>query len=255
MVAAQHIAAENRFGPIQTSVPVGAPTKTAAANTLRTTTTLASQSEASSKFLADKASNGTTTQLSSKHPLGLSSNSAYQPKHHFPSVNVSYTHRYLRPHDSTIRCASTSTNIISNVTPKSSKPMNVFHCLKFIYVTEGVFGLWKGLGPNLMGVAPSRAIYFWAYSTAKKNINGALPRKNRDTPFVHVVSAMCAGFSASSTTNPIWLVKTRLQLDRVAGKKRMTIRKSIRNIYREGVSLSCIHQYERILMMIVAHKP
>ena len=118
--------------------------------------------------------------------------------------------------------------------------MNVFQCLKFIYVTEGVFGLWKGIGPNLMGVAPSRAIYFWAYSTAKKNINSALPRKNRDTPFVHVVSAMSAGFSASTTTNPVWLIKTRLQLDRDSGKHRLTIRKTIRNIYNEGVSIKPI---------------
>jgi solute carrier family 25 protein 33/36 len=60
---------------------------------------------------------------------------------------------------------------------------------------EGVRGLFKGLGPNLVGVAPSRAIYFWAYSTAKKNVNASLPKRNRDTPFVHVISASIAGAS------------------------------------------------------------
>ena len=114
--------------------------------------------------------------------------------------------------------------------------MNVFQCLRFIYLTEGVFGLWKGLGPNLMGVAPSRAIYFWAYSTSKKNINAMLPRKNRDTPFVHVISAMSAGFSASTTTNPIWLIKTRLQLCRATSKNRLTVKKTIIDIYKEAVS-------------------
>ena len=44
-----------------------------------------------------------------------------------------------------------------------------------------------------MGVFPSRAIYFWAYSTAKKNVNMSLPKPNRDTPFVHVTSAAIAG--------------------------------------------------------------
>ena len=63
------------------------------------------------------------------------------------------------------------------------------------FVNEGVAGLFKGLGPNLMGVFPSRAIYFWAYSTAKRNVNGALPKANRDTPFVHVTSAAMAGNS------------------------------------------------------------
>ena len=64
---------------------------------------------------------------------------------------------------------------------------------RFIFVNEGVPGLFKGLGPNLMGVFPSRAIYFWAYSTAKKNVNMSLPKPNRDTPFVHVTSAAIAG--------------------------------------------------------------
>ena len=55
--------------------------------------------------------------------------------------------------------------------------------------------MYRGLGPNLVGVAPSRAIYFWSYSTTKKNINNNLPRVNQDTPFVHVMSAASAGDS------------------------------------------------------------
>ena len=58
-------------------------------------------------------------------------------------------------------------------------------------------GLFKGLGPNLMGVFPSRAIYFWTYSTVKRNMDASLPKSNRDTPFVHVISAAAAG-----TTSP-----------------------------------------------------
>lgn len=111
--------------------------------------------------------------------------------------------------------------------------MNVFHCLRFIYVTEGASGLFKGLGPNLVGVIPSRCIFFMAYATAKRTIDASLPRKNRDTPFVHVVSAMTGGFTASTLTNPIWLVKTRLQLDRSSGKKTLSIQKCIQQIYSE----------------------
>ena len=102
-------------------------------------------------------------------------------------------------------------------------------------------GLYKGLGPNIVGVAPSRAIYFWAYSTAKKYVNASLPKRNRDTPLVHVLAAGMAGFTASSLTNPIWLVKTRLQLDKASGENTLSVRKCIRNIVREYVSpsLSC----------------
>ena len=36
-----------------------------------------------------------------------------------------------------------------------------------IFLNEGIAGLFKGLGPNVMGVFPSRAIYFGAYSSGK----------------------------------------------------------------------------------------
>ena len=69
----------------------------------------------------------------------------------------------------------------------------IFHFLRYIIDTEGPKGLFRGLGPNLVGVAPSRAIYFFTYSSVKREFNASLPKKNRDTPFVHVVSAFLAG--------------------------------------------------------------
>ena len=91
---------------------------------------------------------------------------------------------------------------------------SVLHCLRHVLVEEGMRGLFRGLGPNLVGVAPSRAIYFWAYSTSKARLNSSAPLAGRDTPAVHVLSAATAGCVSSVTTNPIWVVKTRLQLDR-----------------------------------------
>ena len=74
--------------------------------------------------------------------------------------------------------------------------LHFLHCLLFfrhIWKHEGPTGLFRGLGPNLIGVAPSRAIYFWSYSTTKKELNSRLPLANRDSPFVHVMSAASAG--------------------------------------------------------------
>lgn len=129
-----------------------------------------------------------------------------------------------------MRCSSTSSAATATTSPGV---LEWWDCIKYIKRTEGMRGLYKGLGPNIVGVAPSRAIYFWAYSTAKKYVNSSLPKRNRDTPLVHVLAAGMAGFTASSLTNPIWLVKTRLQLDKASGENTLSVRKCIRNIVRE----------------------
>ena len=46
------------------------------------------------------------------------------------------------------------------------------HCLKVILEKEGPRSLFRGLGRNLLGVAPPRAIYFAAYSIRTEKLNG-----------------------------------------------------------------------------------
>lgn len=46
---------------------------------------------------------------------------------------------------------------------------------------------------------------------------------------------VCAGFVACSATNPIWFVKTRLQLDNASGSRQLTAGQVIRSIYRQSV--------------------
>jgi len=70
----------------------------------------------------------------------------------------------------------------------SSWHFSVF--FRHIVKTEGPKALFKGLVPNIVGVAPSRAIYFGAYAQSKKFFNTVL---NPDTPIVHVLSASFAG--------------------------------------------------------------
>ncbi|XP_037537674.1 solute carrier family 25 member 36-A [Nematolebias whitei] len=109
-------------------------------------------------------------------------------------------------------------------------PPGPLHCLKLILEKEGPRSLFRGLGPNLVGVAPSRAIYFAAYSTAKEKLNGVL---EPDSTQVHMVSAGMAGFTAITATNPIWLIKTRMQLDsRNRGERRMNAFECVRRVYQ-----------------------
>lgn len=54
-----------------------------------------------------------------------------------------------------------------------------------------------------------------------------------DSPFSHITSAACAGFVSSTATNPIWFVKTRLQLDHDSNSK-MNVRECIKRIYHQN---------------------
>lgn len=87
------------------------------------------------------------------------------------------------------------------------------HILAEIPKLEGWRALFKGLGPNLVGVVPARAINFWAYGNGKR-VYSNLFFDGRETSGVHLLSAATAGIITGTATNPIWLVKTRIQLDK-----------------------------------------
>ncbi|KAF7728922.1 hypothetical protein EC973_005317 [Apophysomyces ossiformis] len=75
---------------------------------------------------------------------------------------------------------------------------------------EGVRGYFKGLGPNLIGVIPARSINFFTYGNGKKIYTEL--NDGKETAGVHLISAATAGICTATATNPIWVVKTRLQL-------------------------------------------
>lgn len=85
--------------------------------------------------------------------------------------------------------------------------------LGLVRSTEGTKALFKGLGPNLVGVVPARSINFYVYGNGKRLI---VEHWNRgaEAPWVHTLAAAAAGVATSTATNPIWMIKTRLQLDK-----------------------------------------
>ena len=117
----------------------------------------------------------------------------------FPLLVIRVPPRRFKYRQTTATNRSTCGNVSSKKKNISLSKLYLFFKLyyyifyRYIVRTEGFSGLFKGLGPNLVGVAPSRAIYFFTYDAAKKRVNSSLPVKNRDTPFVHVVSAATAG--------------------------------------------------------------
>lgn len=79
---------------------------------------------------------------------------------------------------------------------------------KTIFKSEGYKGFFRGVKPLLVGIIPTRAIYFWSYSFSKKSLNEHIG----DTSLNHLSSAFFAGVCSNTIMNPLWMVKTRFQL-------------------------------------------
>lgn len=88
-----------------------------------------------------------------------------------------------------------------------------FQILTAVYRLEGPRALFKGLGPNLVGVVPARSINFFTYGNGKRLIAEYL-NGGKDATWIHLAAGTMAGVVTSTATNPIWMVKTRLQLDK-----------------------------------------
>lgn len=87
--------------------------------------------------------------------------------------------------------------------------------LRSIYLHEGFRALFRGLGANLVGVVPARSINFYVYGNGKRILNNYFNPEGRENVWsIHLTAAAIAGIATGTATNPIWLVKTRLQLDK-----------------------------------------
>ncbi|MCJ1407441.1 hypothetical protein MMC19_001512 [Ptychographa xylographoides] len=142
-----------------------------------------------------------------------------------------------------------------------------FQILFSIHRVEGWRALFKGLGPNLTGVVPARAINFYTYGNGKRMISEKF-NGGTESAWVHLCAAAVAGMVTGTATNPIWLVKTRLQLDKNHAEKigggrgsrqyknsfdcvRQTIKaEGIRGLYR-GLSASYLGVSESTLQWVL----
>lgn len=84
-----------------------------------------------------------------------------------------------------------------------------------MYREESFRALFKGLGPTLVGAIPARSINFFTYGNGKRIIADNF-NDGKENSWVHLSAAAFAGIATSTATNPIWVVKTRLQLQRTA---------------------------------------
>ncbi|GAC74839.1 mitochondrial carrier protein - Rim2p/Mrs12p [Moesziomyces antarcticus T-34] len=105
-----------------------------------------------------------------------------------------------------------SAGVLQNLRTLAYHFVETGQLLKEISTTEGPRALFRGLGPTLVGVIPARSINFYTYGNGKtliaERFNGG-----KETSLVHLSAAALAGVVTATATNPIWVVKTRLQLD------------------------------------------
>jgi len=90
------------------------------------------------------------------------------------------------------------------------KYQNLRSGLALIIKAEGASGLYRGLSPTLMAMLPNWAIYFTVYERMKAGLIHYCNRRE-GTPGIHVGAAAGAGVATIFATNPLYVVKTRLQ--------------------------------------------
>lgn len=128
-----------------------------------------------------------------------------------------------------------------------------------VYKVEGFTSLFKGLGPNLVGVIPARSINFFTYGTTKELYSRTF-NKGQETAWVHLLAAGTAGIATATATNPIWLIKTRVQLDKAGTTrqyrnswdclKSVLKHEGIYGLYK-GLSASYLGSVETILQWLL----
>lgn len=132
--------------------------------------------------------------------------------------------------------------------------------LESVYKQEGVRSLFKGLGPNLVGVIPARSINFFTYGYSKDLLKQFdYFKSEEESSFLHLLAGINAGIVTSTATNPIWLIKTRLQLDRATKKEyrssfdcitKIVKREGFQALYK-GLSASYLGSMESTLQWIL----
>jgi solute carrier family 25, member 33/36 len=102
-----------------------------------------------------------------------------------------------------------------------------------IWQQDGVSGFFRGLPPTLIGIIPARSAYFYAYQRSKIALGRFFPE---GSPPNAMLAGLIAGITGNTLTNPIWMVRTRMQLLADASAGQVAYKgygDVIRSIFRE----------------------
>ncbi|KAL8832672.1 MAG: hypothetical protein Q9191_000125 [Dirinaria sp. TL-2023a] len=110
-----------------------------------------------------------------------------------------------------------------------------------IWKEDGLRGMYRGLGPMLLGYVPTWAIYLTVYNKTQAYFR----TKTDNWFFANICASLSGGACSTMATNPIWVVKTRLMSQSSASSSNSSSRApwqyhstfdAIRKMYRaEGI--------------------
>ncbi|KAL3829042.1 hypothetical protein ACJIZ3_017844 [Penstemon smallii] len=104
-----------------------------------------------------------------------------------------------------IDTVKTQMQVLSSCPIKSA---GVKQALQSILISDGVKGLYRGIGAMGLGAGPAHAVYFSVYEFCKKNFSGG----NLNNSVAHALSGVCATVASDAVLTPMDMVKQRLQL-------------------------------------------
>ncbi|XP_050943440.1 nicotinamide adenine dinucleotide transporter 1, chloroplastic isoform X2 [Cucumis melo] len=117
--------------------------------------------------------------------------------------------------------------------PNIGKGSLIVGSLQQIFHKEGVRGMYRGLAPTVLALLPNWAVYFTIYGQLKTFLG---------SDGANMMAASGAGAATTIATNPLWVVKTRLQTqgmksgvlpyrNTVSALKRIASEEGIRGLY------------------------
>ena len=75
---------------------------------------------------------------------------------------------------------------------------------------DGLKGMYRGLGPMLLGYLPTWAVFMAVYDTSKEWYKSRYGAKDSEALAAKMYASITAGACSTLATNPIWVIKTRL---------------------------------------------
>ncbi|KAK1298917.1 hypothetical protein QJS10_CPB14g00434 [Acorus calamus] len=100
---------------------------------------------------------------------------------------------------------------LKNLPPPGRKGSLIIMSLEQIIRKEGVRGMYRGLSPTILALLPNWAVYFTVYNQLKTLLSSHVDGDDQLPIGANMIAASGAGAATAISTNPLWVVKTRLQ--------------------------------------------